>query len=153
MPHIHEKIDITAEAFIVYDNKVLLREHDKYHFLLGVGGHVELDEDPNEAVIREVKEEVGLEIELSKASQFSDMPNERELLPPKFMNRHYIDEKHEHVTLIYFAKAKTDKIVQGIGEKSDNVRWFTREELEDPKLVIKQRIRHYALKALEELGK
>jgi 8-oxo-dGTP pyrophosphatase MutT (NUDIX family) len=64
LPHIHEKIDFCAEAFIVYQNKVLLRVHDKYGFWLSIGGHVELDEDPTQAVIREVKEEVGLEVEL-----------------------------------------------------------------------------------------
>ncbi|MFM2374525.1 MAG: hypothetical protein RLZZ234_520, partial [Candidatus Parcubacteria bacterium] len=46
MPHIHEKIDYTADVFIVHENKVLLRMHEKYHTLLAVGGHVELDEDP-----------------------------------------------------------------------------------------------------------
>jgi 8-oxo-dGTP pyrophosphatase MutT (NUDIX family) len=60
MPHIHEKIDFTAETFIVYKNKVLLRLHDKYKFWASVGGHIELHEDPNEAAVREAKEEVGL---------------------------------------------------------------------------------------------
>ena len=61
MPHIHNKIDFTVEVFIVYDNKVLLRKHDKYGMWLSVGGHIELDEDSNQAALREVKEEVGLE--------------------------------------------------------------------------------------------
>ena len=59
MPHIHEKIDFTAEVFIVHHNRVLLRLHDKYNIWLSVGGHIELNEDPMEAAIREVKEEVG----------------------------------------------------------------------------------------------
>ncbi len=36
MPHIHEKIDFTAEVFIVNSDKVLLRKHDKYKFWLSV---------------------------------------------------------------------------------------------------------------------
>lgn len=38
MPHIHEKIDFTVEVFIVYNNKVLLRKHDKYGIWLSVDG-------------------------------------------------------------------------------------------------------------------
>jgi len=64
MPHIHDKIDFTVEVFVVYNKKVLLRKHDKYKKWLSVGGHIELDENPNEAAIREVKEEVGIEVEL-----------------------------------------------------------------------------------------
>jgi len=37
MPHIHEKIDFCAEAYIVYNNKVLLRIHDKLDKWLSVG--------------------------------------------------------------------------------------------------------------------
>ncbi len=64
MPHIHDTIDFTVEAFVVHNDKVLLRKHDKYKIWLSVGGHIELDEDPNQAAFREVKEEVGLDIEL-----------------------------------------------------------------------------------------
>lgn len=39
-----------------------MRRHDKYKIWLGVGGHIELDEDPNQAALREVKEEVGLAV-------------------------------------------------------------------------------------------
>ena len=56
MAHIHEKIDFTASVYIVFENKVLLRLHDKYNLWLGVGGHIELDEDANAALLREVKE-------------------------------------------------------------------------------------------------
>ena len=72
MPHLHEKIDFTVEVFIVHKNRVLLRLHDKYRIWLSVGGHIELDEDPNQAAIREVKEEVGLDIELVDSRKFKE---------------------------------------------------------------------------------
>jgi len=64
MPHIHEKIDFVADVFVVYKDRVLIRKHDKYDKWLAVGGHIELDENPNQAAVREVKEEVGLDVEL-----------------------------------------------------------------------------------------
>jgi ADP-ribose pyrophosphatase YjhB (NUDIX family) len=69
MSHIHEKIDFTVGVFVVYKDKVLLRKHDKYNLWLCVGGHIELDEDPNEAALREVKEEVGLDVTLWNGNQ------------------------------------------------------------------------------------
>lgn len=60
MPHIHERIDWTVDVLIVHEDRVLLRKHDKYKVWLMVGGHIELDEGPEEAALREVQEEVGL---------------------------------------------------------------------------------------------
>ena len=124
MPHIHDKIDFTSEVYIIYNNKILLRKHDKYGFWLSVGGHIELDEDPNEAAIREVKEEVGLDIELYHENQYKLSKNEnyKELIPSQFMNRHRINDSHEHVTLIYFATTDTDKLILSETEKSDGCR-------------------------------
>jgi len=152
MPHIHDKIDFTVEVFIVYKNKVLLRKHDKYKIWLSVGGHVELDEDPNQAACREVKEEVGLDVELYDGSScLSERTTDyEELIPPIFMNRHRINPTHEHVSLTYFAKAKTDRLSLSETEKSEDCKWFTATEMESSP-EIKKQIKLYALKALESL--
>ncbi|MEK7608235.1 MAG: NUDIX domain-containing protein [Patescibacteria group bacterium] len=152
MPHIHEKIDFTVEVFIVYNNTVLLRKHDKYKLWLSVGGHIELDEDPNQAAVREVKEEVSLDIEIAGTKLKFNEDNYEELLPPRFLNRHRINESHEHVTMVYFAKTETDRIVQGSDEASESLRWFTAKELDDPQYGIKESVRHCAKSALEELS-
>ncbi len=153
MPHINEKIDFTAEVFIVYNNKVLLRKHDKYEIWLSVGGHVELDDDPNQAAVREVSEEVGLDVELYHSKDYSleEEDGYRELIPPVFMNRHRINETHEHVTFVYFAKANTDKLVLSETEKSDGCKWFTSEELDEEEYGVKDHIKMYAKSALETL--
>src|SRR3989338_4155054 len=150
MPHIHEKIDFTVEIFIVYKNTVLLRKHDKYKIWLSVGGHIELDEDPIEAAVREVKEETGLDIELvGKASSFPNEPEGyKELLPPEFLNRHKINDLHEHITFVYFATAKSKNITQGQSEVSDECRWFTEVELYDPKYDIRSSIKFCAKSAI-----
>ena len=153
MPHIHEKIDFTVEVFIVYKNTVLLRKHDKYNIWLSVGGHIELDEDPNHAAIREVKEEVGLDIELYNPFHYEmeQSSTYHELIPPFFLNRHTIHEAHQHITLTYFAKAPTNEIHQITAEeKSNELRWFTEEDLKQKK-DLSQHVRMYAQKALEEL--
>ncbi len=131
MPHIHEKIDFTVETFsIVHKDKVLLRKHDKYKIWLSVGGHVELNEDPNQAAVREAKEEVGLDITLAgEIPQTEHFEDYQELLAPRFLDRNRINETHEHITMVYFAKSWTDKITQGDTEISNDIRWFTAKEL------------------------
>ena len=170
MPHIHEKIDpvrsrdgthrfsasngidFTVEVFIVYKNRVLLRMHDKFKQWMRVGGHIELNEDPIEAAHREVKEEVGLQIELvGNPKVFESEDHTRELLPPVALNRHRVSDSHEHVTLVYFARAKTDKTsVTYAGDASEECRWCTVEEVE--KMELWSNVREYAIAALERLG-
>ncbi|MBI2663033.1 NUDIX domain-containing protein [Candidatus Woesearchaeota archaeon] len=153
MPHIHDKIDFTVEVFIVYNNKVLLRKHDKYKIWLSIGGHIELEDDPNEAAIREVKEEVGLDIELYSPI---DIPNPsdknyKELIPPFYLNRHRINDNHEHVTLVYFAKSNSDKLKLSDKEITEDCKWFSKEELDNEEL--KDNVRFYANEALKALSK
>lgn len=155
MAHIHELIDYTSEVYNVYQDKVLLRKHDKYKIWLSVGGHIELDEDPNKAAVREVKEEVGLDVELDDTLRPPIEDNDRyqELIPPYFMNIHKIGDTHKHITLVYFAKALTDKITQiADGEVSEECRWFTKDELENLE-DIQESVKYYATKALEKLSR
>ena len=153
MSHIHEKIDFTADVFVVHNNKVLVRRHDKYDKWLAVGGHIELDENPNQAAIREVKEEVGLDIKLvDERPQFNTERNEyTELISPRYMNIHDINPTHQHISLVYFAKSDSDEVVDEGREKSKGCKWFTKEELEKNEEGLSESIRFYALKALEEV--
>lgn len=152
MPHIHDKVDFTVEVFVVYKNTVLLRKHDKYKIWLSIGGHIELDEDPNEAAIREVKEEVGMNVKITgKVLHFDKAENYKELIPPKFLNRHRISDIHEHVTMVYFASTDSNKTIQGDNEVSEELRWFTGEELDDPSYGIRDSVRYYAKEALREI--
>ena len=150
MAHIHEKIDFTASVYVVFNNKVALHLHKKLGIWLPPGGHIELDEDPNIAALREVKEEIGLDIELVGNEPLStgDDPTEQELIPPTFLNRHHFNTTHEHIDLVYFGRATTSAVVPE--EPEAEVRWFSKEEIEQNE-ALKPRIRAYALAALDAL--
>ena len=153
MPHIHKDIDFTVEVFIVFNNTVLLRKHDKYGIWLSIGGHIELDEDPIEAAQREVKEEVGIDVTIiGEAGDFKNDEGYKELIPPVFLNRHRIDSEHEHITMTYVASSKSNKITQGEGEVSEELHWFSKEELDDPAYGISEHIKRYAKEALLRVG-
>jgi len=151
MPHIHDKIDFCVETFIVYENRVLLRKHDKYNKWLAVGGHIELDEDPNQAALREVKEEVGLDAKLFDGYVLRS-GSIHDLIPPRFVNRHPINDKHEHIALIYFATSLTDKLVITDDERAE-CKWFDYDELDSSDYGISSDVKHYAKTALKEITK
>lgn len=153
MPHIHEKIDFTVEVFIVHKNKVLLRMHDKFKFWLSVGGHIELDEDPTQAAVREVKEEVGLDIKIVGYNGPSfETDDFKSLVGPKYLCRHIVNSAHEHVCFVYFATTDNDTVTDSIldHEKGSDTKWFTMEDLENTELV--PNVKFYATQALKELG-
>jgi len=155
MPHIHDKIDFCSETFVVYKDTVLLRKHDKLKTWLSVGGHIELDEDPNEAAIREVKEEIGLNVTLvsEEGKQPAFRKNKNSLIPPQYLNRHDITDRHEHIAFVYFAKSEANILKLSDTEITDECKWFTKKELIENNYGISEDIQFYALKALEKLSK
>lgn len=152
MPHIHEKIDFCVEVFVVYKDKVLLRMHDKYNRWLSVGGHIELNEDPMQACIREVKEEVGLDIKIIGLKPFiEDEPDYKHLISPRHLAIHLVNDVHEHIVLVYYAKTDSDIIFDSKMEhERAETRWFSKEELKN--MNLRPNILFYATEALEELG-
>ena len=150
MAHIHEKIDFTASVLIVQDGKILLHKHKLLNVWLPPGGHIELDEDPNEAAIREAKEETGLDVALvghgdvRRASETS-----RDLVPPRFLNRHFFNDTrtHEHIDFGYYARVIGGQIKPE--HDTGEVRWFERSEIESMELF--EDIRAHVLTALDEL--
>jgi 8-oxo-dGTP pyrophosphatase MutT (NUDIX family) len=157
VPHVHDKpgqVDYTVEVFVVHGDRVLLRLHDKFGIWLSVGGHVELHEDPPQAAVREVREEVGLEVALDDSHMLyrETKSGYVELPPPVFMCRVAMSETHDHVTMTYFALATTDAVVPSADDRSDAWRWVTRVELADPALGLSDSIRFYAETALDRLA-
>lgn len=152
MAHIHEKIDFTAGVFIVYNNRIFLRKHDKYGFWLYPGGHIELDEDPVQAALKEVKEETGLEIDLWDGNQHMKWKDDSgtELIPPVALNRHHITDTHEHVNLLYFARARTDSVRPAEGEQQDGWKWCSKDDLET--MDLRPDILFYAKLALDTIA-
>ena len=149
MPHIHDSIDFTVDAFIVYQDKVLLIFHKKHNMWLQIGGHVELNEDTDEALFREVKEECGLDIEVIGGKQPNfKLKGTKFLYAPSFMNIHDINETHKHIGLVYFAKAKSDQCRLAEREH-DEIRWFSKEDIDNPEFKLNEAVKFYAKEALK----
>ena len=149
MAHIHEKIDFTVAIFVVQNGEVLLVHHRKLDKWLPLGGHIELDEDPEMAALREAREESGLDIELIGERPPTTGAGTRALISPRFLDIHRITETHEHIGMIYWARPKNGQLTLAAGEHHD-IRWCAAGELGGLLPPISDAVRWYCLTAIEE---
>lgn len=148
MPHIHKLIDFTVTCYIIYGDKVLLIRHRQLNKWLPIGGHIELDEDPEQALFREIEEECGLKVKIIAEKPDIKTKHRRFLLPPAYLDIHPINDTHKHIGMTYFGKAESD--VMKLAEKEHyDIRWFTEEEINDPKYELTEDIKFYIKEALK----
>ncbi len=147
MPHIHKLIDFVITAVIVHDDKVLLVHHPRYQRWLTPGGHIELDEDPEQALYREIAEETGLEVEIMSQKPVDLTSEHKFLLRPNLLDIHHANPPHRHIGLVYFARSKTADFVKS--DEHEDMRWFNTIELHAPKYGISKEVIFYAEAALE----
>jgi 8-oxo-dGTP pyrophosphatase MutT (NUDIX family) len=151
MPHIHEKIDFTVAIFVVHENRILLIHHRKLDKWLPVGGHVELDEDPEQAALREAREESGFEVELIGERPPTTGAGTRALIAPRFLDIHRITDTHEHIGLIYWARPKQGELRLAEAEHHD-IRWCRGDELDALQPKMSDAVKWYCTQAIKELG-
>jgi 8-oxo-dGTP pyrophosphatase MutT (NUDIX family) len=150
MAHIHEKIDFTVAIFVVQESKVLLVHHRRLSKWLPLGGHIELDEEPETAALREAKEESGLEVELLGERPPTTGPGTRALIAPRFLDIHRITDTHEHIGMIYWARPRSGRLALAAAEHHD-IRWCSCADLDTLQPPLSDAVKWYCHKALEEV--
>ena len=146
MPHIHEQYDFVVVVYIVHDKRVLLVSHPRYGKWIPPGGHIELHEDPEEALYREVKEETGLEVELLTIKPDVSSPTGKFLPTPNYLDVHDANLPHRHIGLVYFARAKGDAFI--LSGEHNAMRWFTLAELKQKQYSLGPGVQFCAEQAL-----
>ena len=153
MPHLHDLIDYTVTCMILHptEPKILLINHKTLNTWLPVGGHIELNEDPDEALAREVQEECGLPIKMISTRHDGEYPDTKMLLRPETVDIHTFGEigHHAHVNFGYHARALSAEPTLAPEEHTD-IQWFTAAEIADSQMNIKPAVREYALEFLEK---
>ncbi|MBR3898195.1 MAG: NUDIX hydrolase [Bacilli bacterium] len=136
-----------ASAFIINpkNKKILLVKHANYDKWLQPGGHIEDDETPEEAAVREVYEETGLKITLIG----EHFPREDDLIRPLGIQCNRKIDGDRFVDIIYAATPNDPEADLVISDESTEVGWFTRNELEripifpDVKITMDYLLRTY----------
>lgn len=145
MGHLHTEPgqhDYTVGAYIIRldgdEPKALLHLHKKMQKLLPIGGHIELDETPWQAVVREVAEESGYELSQMKIlqpKQRIDSLSDIVVHPqPVVVTDQDVSSEHFHTDLAYAFIVHKDPQGQASEGESEDFRWLTRSELE--KLMV-----------------
>ncbi|HMT19235.1 MAG TPA: NUDIX domain-containing protein [Candidatus Saccharibacteria bacterium] len=135
MAHIHEQYDFTSSAYILHPShaKICLHYHRKLNTWLQPGGHIELNEDPIEALIRELQEEVGLKVgqyEIIGPETIPQMRGSKVLPVPAILNVHPYNEVHRHIDYGFVIKSHTENLSPQEGE-SVEIDWFSLEEISE----------------------
>lgn len=140
MGHIHEnpgEHDLTASAFVVRDDfpepRLLLHMHKKLGVLLQPGGHVELNENPWQAVEHELKEETGYTFEQLELYQPADRIRRltRALAHPMpvVVNTHDFNATHKHTDIAYAFLAHGEPALAPAKGESNDIRWVSADDL------------------------
>ncbi|HEY1085442.1 MAG TPA: NUDIX domain-containing protein [Candidatus Saccharimonadales bacterium] len=143
MPHIHTEPgqhDFTTSAIIFrYEDavpKVLLHIHKKLGKLMQPGGHIELGENPWQAIAHEIEEETGYVLQDLEALQpewaMKELSGAIAHPVPFCVNTHDIgggDHKHTDLVFVFLAKDLPLKQPDIAGGESGDLRWLTQKEV------------------------
>ncbi|MFH1308363.1 MAG: NUDIX domain-containing protein [archaeon] len=126
------KREFISTIYIIKEEKVLLIWNKKVGSFIPLGGHLEEDELPCEAAIREAKEESGFEIELintEKKEITSPTGAKRVFLPQNFIiGLDVIKPDHHHINMGYVGKIINGQQLEKSDENTE-LRWFSKEEI------------------------
>lgn len=115
------------------ERKILMIHHKKLHVWLPPGGHVEENELPDDAVLREIFEETGIRARIVSNKRDLSLRDKfcRELEIPFLVYLEDIngDGTHNHIDMIYVCEAVNEDIIQQEAEVRA-AGWFTAEEVE-----------------------
>ena len=95
----------TCTGFVVDGDRTILLWHQRLRMWVPPGGHLEPNEDPLTAVLREIREEAGLEAQVLPLNQTFPFAYPGQIAPPYTIlleNSAEAGEPHQHIDLIYF---------------------------------------------------
>ena len=142
-----KKIDLTVSACIIFDGKILLMHHKKLDKWLFPGGHIDPNETPDGAILREVKEETGLNLIFVNFSELSKSPEEIEKLAiPFHANLHNVGD-HDHYCSYYLGNVDNPNLVKN--HESKDLKWFDIEEVKKLENLLPS-IKKMAIHAIEK---
>lgn len=156
MPHIHtepEQHDTTVSAWIFREEagerKVFVHMHRKIQKYMQVGGHIELEETPWRAIAHELEEESGYTLSELEIYQPLYMPRAARsgiVHPtPVFIDTHQPTPGHYHTDIRYAFLAKDMPKSRPAQGESEDLRWYTLDELKKEPLVLKDIVESYEL--------
>ncbi|MCW6160140.1 MAG: NUDIX domain-containing protein [Candidatus Micrarchaeales archaeon] len=122
-----KKVELTATGIVVNGGKLLLVHHKKLKLWLPPGGHVEENELPNDCVVREIKEETGLDVEIIGKPRQEAGGRVFRMPVPYMMQLEDILGTHWHFDLIYRCEMNGGSLRKS--DESNDVGFFSLDEI------------------------
>ena len=130
-----------ASVLVIDNNKLLLLKQTKSKNWLLPGGHIDDNELPHEAAVREVKEETNLDIEILQVPDECARTPIVTPLPVPFAMRLMPCRDKKDIDFMFTSKVSGGELK--IDNESEEAKWFTKEELfSDP--AVGPNTRYYA---------
>lgn len=142
---------LTASILVVsreLPKKILLVHHKKYDLWIQPGGHVEQFENPIEAVVRETKEEAGIDVsfllrKIEKIDELADFLPLPDFFLEESIPLHKNTPAHFHLDMLYKVELPLQEVQMAEKELHD-IGWFSLEEadkmpmFENTKVIIRK---------------
>ncbi len=141
------KTDLVVAGYLIHKGRVLLIHHKKLDMWLPPGGHIEKDEDTDQAVKREFKEELGLDVEILNTVAIPKGGNvKKHLALPFYANVHSVGN-HDHCCFNYLCTVRNSEGLTINKDELNDAQWFSKKELYQTHIPAD--VRNIALKAFE----
>ena len=151
----------TATGFVVHQDRVLLHRHPKVREWLPPGGHIDENEDPVQAVLREIEEETGVRAEIVPTGPSLHLEYPTQVQAPFTIMvediHDPVDGYHQHIDMIYFCR-----LAGPPGPLNDGWIWVHTEKLAEASPLAgegaasvppPEDVRVLALRAFEVVGR
>jgi 8-oxo-dGTP pyrophosphatase MutT (NUDIX family) len=122
----------TVSGFVVDGDRTLLHWHKKLQIWLPPGGHIDANEDPVQAALREVREETGIVAEVVPSGRAFAFTNVTPLATPISIIVADVgdgDDAHQHIDFSYVVRAVPGE-PRGEPEEDHSFIWVSEAELQ-----------------------
>lgn len=148
----------TATVYVVNDGATALHRHPRLGIRIPPGGHIDRDELPHEAGLREAREETGLDPTLVDDTEVVDAPAGETLPTPRHTMLYDINVHddgtvgHQHIDSVFFAHVDSRDIDPDGDDEVSAAKWdwYTPADLRES--TVDSDTTEIGIEAIETVG-